>query len=85
MGLILSTTFKGKEAVYFGKHRIEYDKGSHITTFYVYLYWDKASADASPTDSLAVHQFSFAGLLTVAECYAEIKLLEEFEGAEDDL
>jgi len=85
MGLILATNHKGKDASYYGKYRIEYDKGSDTTTFYLYLYWDKESADADPSNSLKVKRFTFPHVMTVGACYEQIKLLSDFEGAEDDL
>lgn len=84
MGLIIAIDFKGKEATYLGKYTHEYSKALNVTKFAISLFWDKASADANPTLELDTKEFRLNGLLTVAECYEQIKLMPEFEGAEND-
>lgn len=87
MALILATEYERKNANYWGKYRIEYDKGTNTTIFYLYLFWNKSDAYANPTNNLNFprkYKFDMC-CLTPEECYNRVKLLPEFEGSEDDI
>lgn len=73
MALVKKTQFKGFDAEYFNIINLSWNKFAKQTVISIALYKDKATRDLDGYSFVREFSVTFAGRLSVEECYAKLK------------